>query len=103
MILAATKMGGDVTLHLTGFELLIGCLVGIATLLAIAAAALRWVYHQGSAAAEQVTAVRANTRATEDLSAAFKIFSEKVDGTLTDLAGRVSRLETLEEIRSARP
>jgi hypothetical protein len=84
---------------LTHFEALIAALVGLGTLLSLLLLAIRWIYHQGSAATEQIMATKANTVATEELSTSFKAFSDKVDGTITDHEKRITRLEAHEDTR----
>jgi uncharacterized protein HemX len=84
---------------LTHFEIVIAALVGILTVLTILATGLRWIYHQGSANAEQVIATKANTKATEDLSGSLKRFTEKTDGVITDHEKRITRLEDHEDTR----
>jgi hypothetical protein len=84
---------------LTHFEVIVAALVGILTTMAFLVAAIRWIYKQGSANAEQVIATKANTRATEELSDSLKVFSEKTDGTITDHEKRITRLEDHEDTR----
>jgi uncharacterized protein HemX len=84
---------------LTHYETIIAALVGIVTLLVILLTALRWIYRQGSANAEQVIATRQNTTATQELSKTLKAFTEKTDGTIMDHEKRITRLEDHEDTR----
>jgi len=83
---------------LTHFEAIMGGLAALATAVTALALGLRWTYQQGASSAKLVNSIDVNTLATTELSAAFKTFTEKTDGTLTDHERRVTRLEDRQAI-----
>lgn len=79
---------------LTRFELITTLLGGIFTCLMMLAAGVRWIYRQGVSSQNMVNALQQNTKANDKLTVAFDVYSQKVDGTLSDLLRRVSVLES---------
>jgi hypothetical protein len=80
--------------NITHFEVIVGILAGIAAVLVPIAAGIRWIYRQGQANAEQISATRLNTKATQNLADAFGLFSGKTEGTIADHERRITRVET---------
>lgn len=87
---------------MTHFEIIVSLLAGIVAVLGGLAVAVRWVYRQGAAGADLLAAVKANTTAQEDLTAAqdkladaFRDGALRTDEKLTDHERRISRIEGL--------
>jgi hypothetical protein len=78
----------------THFEAILGSLVAIGTIMSMMAVGFRYVYKQGAANAEHLVATKANTKATEELGAAFHEFAV---GNATTIADHEHRLTILEE------
>jgi hypothetical protein len=86
----------------THFEVIVALLAGIGTLVSMCGLGIRWVFKEGASSEQLRQAVDQNTRATNDLSLNYKVFTLKIADQMVDHEKRLTRLETTTELQRSK-